>query len=84
MVYTIVYFLCDILAVVYIMVINLLYITKIFYNMLYSITKFHCVLHPHGCLISNDGRHLKLTTELINLWAHAIVRTEIKFFPLKN
>ena len=39
-----------------------------------------CEHHIQGCLISDDGRHLKLDGDLITLWARAIVRTEIKFF----
>ncbi len=33
-----------------------------------------CPFHIQGCLIAEDGRHLKLDGELITIWARAIVR----------
>jgi len=32
-----------------------------------------CEYHVQGCLIAEDGRHLKLNSEMITIWARAIV-----------
>lgn len=32
-----------------------------------------CSFHVQGCLIAEDGRHLKLNSESITLWARAMV-----------
>ena len=32
-----------------------------------------CVFHTQGCLISKDGRHLKLNGEMVTMWARSIV-----------
>ena len=32
-----------------------------------------CPFHIQGCLIAEDGRHLKLDSESITLWARAMV-----------
>jgi hypothetical protein len=32
-----------------------------------------CSFHIQGCLIAEDGRHLKLNSESITLWARAMV-----------
>ncbi|RIB03298.1 hypothetical protein C2G38_2225517 [Gigaspora rosea] len=32
-----------------------------------------CNIHIQGCLISEDGRHLKLDNEILTLWARAIL-----------
>jgi hypothetical protein len=32
-----------------------------------------CSFHIQGCLIAEDGRHLKLDSESIILWARAMV-----------
>lgn len=33
-----------------------------------------CDAHVQGCLISEDGRHLKLDSDIVTLWARAIVK----------
>lgn len=32
-----------------------------------------CCFHIQGCLITDDGRHLKLNGEMVTMWARAIV-----------
>jgi hypothetical protein len=32
-----------------------------------------CEYHPQGCLISDNGRHLKLDNDMITVWARAMV-----------
>jgi hypothetical protein len=32
-----------------------------------------CSYHIQGCLLSSDGRHLKLTGEMVTMWAIAMV-----------
>ena len=32
-----------------------------------------CSIHVQGCLIADNGRHLKLDSESITLWARAMV-----------
>ena len=32
-----------------------------------------CEYHPEGCLISDDGRHLRLDNDIITIWARAMV-----------
>lgn len=38
--------------------------------------------HIQGCLIADDGRHLKLNTEMVTMWARAIVRCHVYYFWL--
>ena len=33
-----------------------------------------CEHHIQGCLIAEDGRHLKLNNEMIAIWARAMVK----------
>jgi len=33
-----------------------------------------CEYHLQGCLIAEDGRHLKLNNEMIAIWARAMVK----------
>ena len=34
-----------------------------------------CEYHIQGCLIADDGRHLKLYNEMITIWARAMVKS---------
>jgi hypothetical protein len=36
-----------------------------------------CDLHIQGCLKDDNGRHLKLDSEMITLWARAMVNLTI-------
>lgn len=38
-----------------------------------------CDFHVQGCLQLDDGRHLKLSSEMINLWARSS-RSMVKIF----
>jgi hypothetical protein len=40
-----------------------------------------CEYHIQGCLIAEDGRHLKLNNEMVAIWARSIVI--IRFYYLK-
>jgi hypothetical protein len=40
-----------------------------------------CEYHIQGCLIAEDGRHLKLNNEMVAIWARSIVI--IIFYDLK-
>ena len=33
-----------------------------------------CEYHTQGCLIAEDGRHLKLNNEMITIWARSMVK----------
>jgi hypothetical protein len=37
-----------------------------------------CEYHIQGCLIAEDGRHLKLNGEMIAIWARAMVNNNLK------
>ena len=41
-----------------------------------------CTFHIQGCLIADDGRHLKLSAEMVTMWARAIVRCHVYYFWL--
>ena len=36
-----------------------------------------CEYHVQGCLIAEDGRHLKLSKDMIIIWARAMVKNLI-------
>jgi len=33
-----------------------------------------CKHHIQGCLIAEDGRHLKLNNDMVTIWARSMVR----------
>ncbi len=38
-----------------------------------------CEDHIQGCLIAEDGRHLKLTNDMITIWARTMVNNLVSF-----
>jgi len=35
-----------------------------------------CEIHIQGCLIAEDGRHLKLNSNMVTIWARAMVKNQ--------